>query len=296
MTDEITTRLSHRRPWRSAVDPSAVRDARAAVAHLKPAIVITGGSRGIGLALAKRFLDAGRTTAIVARNAPRLAEAARELETATGTAPETILCDVTEPTAAEIMRAALERSGLYLDILINNAGMGIAGPFSEQSPDDIARLLALNVESVTRLTRSALPGMIARQRGGVLNVASLGAYVPGPHQAVYYASKSYVLSFTEAIASEAAGSGVRISTLVPGPVDTGFHRDMGAESSFYRLVLPAMTPDRVASSAYWRFMLGQRVIVPGLLNPLFALALKVLPHILTVPMMRILLRRDPPPR
>ena len=119
---------------------------------------------------------------------------------------------------------------------------------------------------MTRLTRTALPDMIARQRGGILNVASLGAYVPGPNQAAYYASKSYVVSLTEAIASEASGQGVRVSALAPGPVDTRFHHDMGADRSLYRLVLPSMTPDRVARSAYRGFMFGQRVIVPGIFN------------------------------
>jgi short-subunit dehydrogenase len=296
MQDKSAIWLSRLLPWRATIDPAAVRQARAAVAHLKPAVVVTGGSRGIGQALAKRFLEAGSTTVIVGRNAPRLSQAAAELKTSTGAEPLAILCDVTEPNALDIIQSGLARAGLYLDILVNNAGTGFAGPFLTQPPQDLAHLIGLNIESVTRLTHAVLPDLIARHRGGILNVASLSAYVPGPYQAAYYASKSYVLSLTEAVASEVAGHGVRVSALVPGPVDTEFHQNMGAERSLYRFILPSMSSDGVARSAYRGFMFGQRVIVPGIFNPVFVVALKVLPHIITVPLMRALLRRDPPAR
>ena len=126
-------------------------------------------------------------------------------------------------------------------MLVNNAGTGLAGPFLTDAPDDLSHLNAVNIDGLTRLTRAALPDMIARQRGGILNMASLGAYVPGPNQAAYYASKSYVLSLTEALASEVSGQGVRVAAMAPGPVNTTFHRDMGAEASFYRLLLPSLT-------------------------------------------------------
>ncbi len=278
-------------PWASPIDPYAVQAARKAVAGLKPAVVITGGSRGIGLALARRFVDAGHDVVIVARDATRLEEAATELNAATGSSVTTILCDVSEPNAIDIITSGLDRAGLYLDVLVNNAGMGLAGPFLSHSHVELSRLLALNIEAVTRLTRAALPDMLARQRGGILNVASLGADVPGPNQAAYYASKAYVVSLSEAIASEVSGQGVRISALLPGPVNTEFHKEMGAEASLYRLVLPSMTADRVARSAYRGFMFGNRVIVPGIANVFFFLALKILPHALTVPLVYWLLRR-----
>jgi short-subunit dehydrogenase len=292
MPHDLAVWLSRLMPWRSPIDTDAVHFARAAVTGQKPAVVITGGSRGIGLALASRFMEAGRTTVIVARNSLKLADAVAELKTATGVEPVSILCDVTEANAADIISANLAEANLYLDVLVNNAGVGLSGPLLEQSPEDLARLLALNIESLTRLTRAALPAMVARRQGGILNVASLGAYVPGPNQAAYYASKAYVLSLTEAIASEVAGQGVRVCALVPGPVETGFHRDMGAEKSLYRTILPSMTADRVARSAYRGFMFGQRVIAPGIFNMASVVALKILPHIITVPMMRSLLRRE----
>jgi len=278
-------------PWRSLSDPDAVRAARDTVAQLKPAVVVTGGSRGIGFALARRFMEAGRETVIVARDTTRLTEATAALLIATGMEATQIVCDVTRNDASDIIAAGLRRAGLYLDVLVNNAGIGLAGPFLTHPQDDISRLLALNIEAVTRLTRAALPDMVARQRGGILNVASLGAYVPGPNQAVYYASKSYVLSLTEAIASEISGQGVRVAVVLPGPVETTFHKDMGAEASFYRVLLPSLTPDGVARSVYRRFIIGQRVIVPGIINNAMFLALKLLPHRLTVPIVSWLLER-----
>ena len=278
-------------PWQARVDAHAVRAAREAVVHLKPAVVITGGSSGIGLALARRFLEAGRNTVIVARDGPRLTEAAAALQASTGVEVATITCDITEPNASEVIAAGLAQAGLYLDVLVNNAAIGLAGPFVTHTQNDISRLISLNVESLTRLTRAALPDMIARQRGGLLNVASLGAHVPGPNQAAYYASKSYVVSFTEAIASEISGQAVRVSALLPGPVDSRFHEAMGAEASLYRLILSSISPARVAKSGYRGFILGQRIIVPGVFNTLIFIVLRFLPHTLTVPIVYWLLRR-----
>jgi short-subunit dehydrogenase len=278
-------------PWRSPADPNDVREARKAVAHLKPAVVITGGASGIGLALARRFIEAGHETVIVGRTASKLEAAAAHLKSDAGSPVTTIICDVSQSDALDKITADLSGAGLYLDMLVNNAGMGLAGPFLSHSQADLARLIAVNIEAVTRLSRAVLPDMLARQRGGVLNVASLGADVPGPNQAAYYASRSYVVSLTEAIASEYSGQGVRISALLPGPVDTAFHEEMGAEHSLYRLALPSMAADSVARSAYRGFMFGNRVIVPGISNMFFYLALKVLPHTITVPFVYWLLRR-----
>ncbi|MBA2126318.1 NAD(P)-dependent oxidoreductase [Hyphomicrobium methylovorum] len=296
MKNERTGWISRLRLWLSGANPETVKTARAAVAHQKPAVVITGGSRGIGFALAKRFLRAGHETVIAARSAPQLDEAAAELKRETGNEPHILLCDVTEPTAYDLITAELEKRGLYLDVLVNNAGVGLAGPFLSRSQTELSAVVATNIESVTRLTRSALPAMVARRSGGIISVASLGAYTPGPNQAAYYASKSYVLSLTEAIASEVAGTGVRVCVLIPGSVNTGFHRDMGADRSLYRMIIPAMSADRVAGSAYRGFRWGQRVIVPGLFNIVALIALKVVPHIITVPIVYALLKRNLPPR
>lgn len=263
-------------------------EALAAVTGLRPAVVVTGGSSGIGLAIARAFAQAGETVVLVARNRQRLT-AARATFAAEPANLFVAPLDVTTPDAPALLDAALANHGLYLDILVNSAGIGLAGPFDSHTPQDIDRLLALNVAALTRLTRHALPRMRARARGGVINVSSLGGYVPGPNQAAYYASKAYVCSLTEALAAELAGSGVRMTVLAPGPVETGFHDSMGTNNALYRWLFPAISPERAARAAVFGYRLGRSVIVPGLIPKALAVAVTVLPHALTAPVLRAIL-------
>ena len=264
--------------------------ARAAVAHLKPAVLIVGGSRGIGLALANEFYAHDHTIVLIARDGTELAAAARSIGADASAPVFTLAIDVTSPDAIDQLDGGLQRFGCYLDILVNNAAVGVSGPFEESAPHDIDHLVAINIAALTRLTRYALPGMLARGRGGILNIASLGGAVPGPNQAAYYASKAFVMSLTEAIASEVSGRGVRVSVVAPGPVGTGFHSAMGAQNAWYRTLLPECSPDSVAKIGYRGFTLGQRIIVPGILYRLFYLALRMLPHPISVPLTGWLLK------
>lgn len=270
-------------------------DALAQVHSRAPAVVVTGGSRGIGRAIAARFAHAGHHVVMIAREAGPLEAAAQEIVRADNVRAVPLALDVTQADAPQRIDAALGEAGLYADVLVNNAGIGLAGPFTEQAPEDLERLIALNVAAASRLLHHVLPPMLARARGGVLNVASLGGLVPGPYQAAYYASKAYLISLTEAVAYEIRGRGVRMAVVAPGPVDTTFHRAMQAESALYRTLVPALSAERVARSALRGYMLGRTVIVPGLLPPLAAVAVKLLPHGLSVPLVGALLAVRHPP-
>jgi len=270
---------------RAHPDPQAL----AATSGLAPAVVVTGASRGIGRALAMRFARADRDVVLIARDEEALATAAADIARSTAVRAVPLALDVTLADTPERLDAALRAAGLYADVLVNNAGIGLAGAFATQSAQDLDRLIALNITAATRLMHHALPQMLARGRGGILNIASLGALVPGPHQAAYYASKAYLLSLTEAVAHEARGRGVRIAAVAPGPVDTKFHRTMQAESALYRTLVPALRAETVARSAYRGYQLGRTVIVPGVLASLAALAVKLVPHPVTVPIVGALL-------
>ncbi|MBX9591525.1 MAG: SDR family NAD(P)-dependent oxidoreductase [Hyphomonadaceae bacterium] len=273
-----------RRWWQP--DPAALE----AFAGLTPMTVVTGGSEGIGLELARRFAAAGHDVMLVARRAEPLRQAAHGLRAESKATVVVVPADVTAPDAIATIEAALAAHGAYADVLVNSAGMGLSGPFHAHPPDDVVRLIDLNVRALSLLTRHFLPGMRQRGRGGILNVASLGGYAPGPNQAAYYASKAYVLSLTEAVAAETAGEGVRVCALAPGPVNTAFHARMGAEKAFYRLLVPPASAQSVARAGYRGFVLGLRVTVPGLFNPLLALAMRIMPHRIVIPIIGWLLR------
>ena len=271
--------------------PSAsVKAARADVAHLKPIVVVTGGSRGIGAALAARFAEAGHDVAIVARGDVALNAMAASFRANTSQTVLAIACDITSLSAPAEIAQTLTENGFYLDILVNNAGLGLSGPFDAHTSAEIDQLIALNVAAFSRLMQHALVAMRARQQGGILNVASLGAAVPGPFQAAYYASKSYVTALTEAVAAEKPGDGVRISVLNPGPVNTTFHASMKADNARYWRFLPALSPERVARAGYRGFTVCRRVIVPGIFNRVMFGGVRLLPHPVTIPIVRWLLR------
>jgi uncharacterized protein len=272
-----------RRWWRP--DEAAL----AAYAGLRPMVVVTGGSDGIGYALARRFAGAGSDVMLIARRAGPLEQAAAAIRAEFQVEAIAVPLDVSAPDAAATIDRDLARHRAYADVLVNSAGIGLAGPFLDQAPEDVMQLVDLNVRALTALTRHYLDGMRKRGRGGILNVASLGGYTPGPYQAAYYASKAYVISLTEAIAAETAGEGVRVCVLAPGPVKTAWHDRAGAGNALYRYLLPSSAAS-VARAGYLGYVLGLRVVVPGLLSPFLALALRIMPHTFTVPAVRWLLK------
>jgi short-subunit dehydrogenase len=247
-------------------------------------VLITGGSSGIGLELARRFARDGHRLVLVARDEVRLARAADELETL-GARPTCIASDLARPAAPLELAGELERSGLAVDVLVNHAGFGLHGPFTEAELEEALDVIRVNVLALTALTRLLLPGMRERGQGRVLNVASTAAYFPGPFMAVYYASKAYVLSFSEALANELRGTGVRVTALCPPATETGFASRAGAASSrLFRFgVMDAAT---VADAGYRAVLRGRTVVVPGLMGKLYTFSTRFAPQSLLANIVR----------
>lgn len=240
--------------------------------------LITGASGGIGEALAHRFARGGYNLVLVARTESKLQALAEELARKHGITARAIPSDLADPAAPQQLTERLAAEGITVDILVNNAGFATYGPFVELDLDGELRMLQVNVVTLTHLTRLLLPGMIARGRGRVLNVASTAAFMPGPLMAVYYASKAFVLSFSEALNNELQGSGVSVSALCPGPTSTGFQARAQMEQS--RLVngRAIMGVDAVADAGYSGLLRGQAVIIPGLMNRIQTLVPRLLPR------------------
>jgi hypothetical protein len=256
--------------------------------------VITGGSEGIGRHLANEFAAAGHILLLISRTQDALDRAADELRRDHGAEVYTAAIDLVQPDPVGAVQAALDRHGLYADILVNNAAIGIGGVFLGQDPPTLVSLCRLNMEALTSLTRFYLNEMIPRARGGVLNIASIGGMLPGPNQAAYYASKAYVISLTEALASENAGKGVRISVAAPGPVATRFHERMGSDSALYLRLQHVMSAARAARIIHSGFMGYRTVIVPGIISTFLSIAIGFIPHAVLTPFMGLILKRQTP--
>jgi len=257
----------------------------------KPLALVTGASNGIGLELARLLAAGGHDLVLVARSAERLERLAHELREQNGVDVESRPRDLSDPNAARALWRELADEGVVVDALVNNAGVGLHGPFSEQDVDAINRLVTLNVAALTTLTRLALPDMLARRRGRIMNVASLVAYQPGgPLEAVYYATKSFVLSFSKGLARELRGSGVSVTALCPGPTRTSFEATSGAtDTALYRWI-PPMPAAAVARAGYRGMMRGSGVVIPGVLAKLLAIAGEVPPRRIALEVNRLLLR------
>jgi short-subunit dehydrogenase len=233
-----------------------------------PAItLITGASGGIGEELAVVAAKAGRSLVLVARSAEGLSRVAERIAALGVARPKTVALDLGEAGAADRLADWLAEQSLTVAELVNNAGYGLVGAVATLDRKEQVGIVDLNIRALTDLTLRFLPDIL-QARGGILNVASTAAFQPGPNMAIYYASKSYVLSFTEALAYELRGR-VRVSALCPGPVPTGFQKrsNMG-KTRLSRL--PGMAPARVADIGWRGFVAGKRVVIPGFLNKMTA--------------------------
>lgn len=232
-------------------------------------VLVTGASSGIGLELARCFAAEGCRMVLLARKRQALEALAEELREACKTHSEVLPADLAEPAAPARIFGHLESHGTHVDVLVNNAGFGALGTFARLSLERQLEMVQVNLTALTHLTGLFLPGMIARRRGGILNVASTAAFQPGPGMAVYYATKAYVLSFSEAVGEELIGTGVTVSTLCPGPTKTNFTAVAGGRTSKFFL-RAAMSAEEAARIGHQGFRQGRFVVVPGFRNRLLS--------------------------
>ena len=235
--------------------------------------LITGASSGIGEELAELFARDKSSLILVARSEDKLRSLAERLTKTYGIQTLVLPSDLSRPQAAQSLFEAVTTAGWTVDCLVNNAGFGGLGYFEEMSPSLLSDMIQVNVLALTELTRLILPGMVARQRGQILNVASTASFQPGPNAAVYYASKAYVRFFSEGLQTELAGTGVTVSCLAPGPTKTDFNTVAKMEETpVFRFNSMEVQP--VALAGYNAMRAGRTLVVPGLVNKLLQCSAK----------------------
>lgn len=240
-------------------------------------VLVTGASAGIGVELARLFAADGSDLVLVARREDRLRALADELAAAHGVDVDVIVQDLSEPDAAATLTDRLSEAGTAVDVLVNNAGFGATGRFAELELERQLAMMRLNIVTLTELTHRLLPQIRERGRGGVLNVASTAGFQPGPSMAVYYATKAFVLHFTEAVREELLGTGVTITALCPGPTWTEF-MDVAGLGHPPMFNLFAMKADRAARAGHRGFRRRKPVVVPGIGNKLGTFLVRLTPR------------------
>lgn len=248
--------------------------------------LITGASSGIGLELARVFAREKHRVVLVARSEKALQQLAQELEQQYGTEAVVLATDLSQREAPQQIFDELQRRGLTVDFLVNNAGFGDFGLFAETSWAKEEQMLDLNIRALTHLTKLFVPGMVQRRSGRIMQLASTAAFQPGPLMAVYYATKAYVLSFSEAIANELQGTGVTVTALCPGPTASGFQdaAALGESKLVKGKKLP--TSAEVAEYGYRALLRGNTVAVHGLMNSLMAQSVRFTPRKMVTALVR----------
>jgi uncharacterized protein len=253
----------------------------------RPLALVTGASSGIGAALAKELASRGHDLLLVARNEDALQRLAADLRDRAGIAADVLPADLALPGAGRALTQELKGREISVETVVNSAGFADFARFVDADLDKLQQMVAVNVAALTEITHELLPDMLTRGRGRVLNVASTAGFMPGPLMAVYYATKAYVLSLTEALAEELKGTGVSATALCPGPTETGFQSRAAMEESKLvkgRTIMDAAT---VARAGIDGLMVGKPVVVPGWKNKFQAAVPHFVPRrLLTATVMR----------
>lgn len=245
-------------------------------------VLITGTTSGIGKAFAEKFAAMGSSLVLVARDSGKLRQQQAELHSRFRVSVKGILCDLADPHAAELVQKELHTLHIPVDILINNAGFNEAGLFTDTDLANELDMIQVHVRTLTALTKLVLPGMVQRGYGRILNIGSTGAYMPCPHDAVYAATKAYVLSFSSGLCHELKGTGVTVTCLCPGATQTQFAGKANLlHTRLFKLFV--MQPEAVAAVGYEALRRGKQTVVAGLYNKLLVLSAKWLPASVTNP-------------
>ena len=252
----------------------------------RPTALVTGASGGIGEALARRLAVENHNLILVARTEAKLQTLADSLASANGIDTAVIAADLAVPGAGAALADRLSDLDLRVDVLINNAGFADFGAFADAEPATLTQMMQLNVVTLTDLTRELVPAMVDQGFGRVMNVASTAAFFPGPLMAVYYATKAYVLSFSEALADELQGTGVTVTALCPGPTESGFQARAAMENSKLVAGRRIMSSETVAHLGVAGLLAGKPVVVTGLKNRLLVLSPRFLPRRLVPAMVK----------
>jgi uncharacterized protein len=252
-------------------------------------VLITGASAGIGRELARLFAQDRYDLVLVARNAGPLMQLANELSNKYGLTAKTFPLDLSSSAAPQFLFDQLQREGIHIDVLVNNAGYGKLGEFAELSYEESAGQINLNITALTHLTKLFLAPMRERKSGRILNVASTAGFQPGPLMAVYYATKAYVISFSEALANELQTSGITVTCLCPGATDTAFQIRAGTEHTPLLRSMRPMDAATVARDGYRALMKGKPLVISGLRNKLLTQSLRVSPRRLVTAVSRKIL-------
>ena len=255
--------------------------------------LITGASGGIGYELAKLFAKDHHNLVLVARSGGKLTQVADELQRQFGISAKPVALDLTVSPAPQALFDQMQREGMVIDFLVNNAGYGKHGAFAMMPKEDCLGQIQLNVVALTQLTRLFLPSMLERGSGRILNIASTAGFQAGPMMAVYYATKAYVISFSEALASEVKGSGVSVTCHCPGATDTGFQKRAETEESILFKRLRPMDAKAVARDAYRSMMAGKTLAIAGVGNWLLMESQRIAPRRLVVAISKKLLDQVP---
>ena len=245
---------------------------------IRETVLITGASKGIGYELTKLFAKDSYNLILVARDEAKLKEIKKDFSNKYNIDILIIVKDLSKPNAAlDIFKKTTEKR-ITVDILVNNAGIGDFGNFHTEKTSKISEIMHVNIVSLTELTRLFLAKMIEKKKGKILNVSSLAAFQPGPYMAVYYASKAYVQSFSEAITNELSGTGITVTTLCPGPTKSGFQHEVGSEKSRLSKLHLLSSSEDVAKDAYKALINGEKNIIPGFINSTLLITSKMIPR------------------